>query len=61
MQGWVYLQDTGLRPIFHGVGYSMLVSLYQQDSTDKVGNENLSDLKTVLAGWTCPPNPRDNG
>ena len=58
VQGCAYLQDRGLQPTSHGVVYSMLVSLYQQDSIDKVGNEILCDLKVVLTGQEMSANSK---
>ena len=50
VQGRAYLQDRGPQPTSHGVAYSMLVALYDQDSSDKIGSSIIAELKGVLAG-----------
>ena len=49
-QGWAYLSQNNYTPQSESAAYSLLVAIFEKDSSDKIGLKLLAKLKGLLAG-----------
>ena len=49
-QGWAYLSQNNYTPQSESAAYSLLVAIFEKDSSDKTGLKLLAKLKGLLAG-----------